>query len=127
VSDLSRGQPGAGLPVSINGAIVTTDGDGRYSITGLLAGEYSVVLQLPGEWWPAQDPISVHLDGQNSVTVDLAYYSQSPPTATPLPPSTPLPPILLPETGASSGGWFLIAAGLLLAVGGSLLFICIKR
>jgi LPXTG-motif cell wall-anchored protein len=122
VSDLSSGRPGTGLPVSVNGAIVTTDSAGRYSITGLVSGEYTVVLQLPGEWWAAQEPLAVHLDGQNSVTVDLAYYSQSPPTATPLPTPTPLPPILLPETGASSGGWFLITVGLLLVVGGSLLF-----
>jgi hypothetical protein len=122
VTDLSNGRPGAGLPVSVNGAIVITDGAGRYSITGLAAGEYTVAVQLPGEWWPAQGPISVHLDGQNSVTVDLAYYSQSPPTATPLPTATPAPPTTLPVTGAPPGKWFLIVAGLSLAVGGSLLF-----
>lgn len=94
VTDLSTGQPGRGIDVLINGATVTTDSEGHYSITGLGAGDYTVSLVLPGEWIPAQDPVTVHLDGQTTVVVDLAYYSQ-PPTATPTPP----PPVELPQTG----------------------------
>jgi hypothetical protein len=101
VTDLSSGQSGRGIKVSVNGDIVTTDSDGHYSITGLGAGEYTVSLVLPGEWLSAQDPVSVHLDGQNSVTVDLAYYSQPPatPTPSPAPPTLPPPPVELPQTG----------------------------
>ena len=101
VTDLSSGRPGHGIKVSVNGDIVTTDSDGHYSITGLGAGEYTVSLVLPGEWLSAQDPVPVHLDGQNSVTVDLAYYSQPPPAAPTPPPASPTlpPPVKLPQTG----------------------------
>ena len=42
VTDLSTGQPAAGLEVDVSGQIVRTDTDGSYSITGLPAGQYRV-------------------------------------------------------------------------------------
>jgi hypothetical protein len=44
IVDLSTDKPGAGLNVSVNGAIVRSDTAGNYSITGLSGGEYEVAL-----------------------------------------------------------------------------------
>ncbi len=104
VTDLSTGQaPGRAVEVLINESTVTTDPEGRYSITGLRAGQYTVTLVLRGEERPAQAPVAVSVDGQNTVTVDLDYYSQPQPVPTDTPPAvaiaaTPVPE--LPEAGA---------------------------
>ncbi|MBI1876948.1 MAG: carboxypeptidase regulatory-like domain-containing protein [Chloroflexi bacterium] len=132
VTDLSSGQPGAAIEVSVSGAIVRTDTDGSYSITGLPAGAYTVSPQLHDQGVPAQGPIFVNVDGQNSVTVDLAYYSQAQPSPTdtpqaaivvPLP--TPAPaatPPALPTAGAPISSQPLVIAGLgLLLIGGGVL------
>lgn len=94
VVDLSTGQPASGLQISVNGRIVWTDAAGSYSITGLPAGEYSVVLQLQGQGIPAQGPVFVTVDGQHSVTVNLTYYSQ----LQPLPTDTPQPLPVIPAS-----------------------------
>jgi hypothetical protein len=93
VIDLSTGRPGPALEVEINGSVVRTDTDGRYSLTGLNAGAYQVVLLLPGQATAAQSVQTVQLAEEETVTVDLTYYSQNPPTPTPTepPPPTPLP------------------------------------
>lgn len=88
ITDLSTNLPGAGIEISINGQIVRTDGAGRYSITGLHAGNYTVTPEMRGQGTPAQTPVSVYVDGINSITVDLGYYSGPPPTATPQPSPT---------------------------------------
>ncbi len=93
VMDLCAGQPGGGIQMSINGAIVTTDGAGHYSITGLTPGQYDVALQLPGGQTPAQASVSVNLGCGESVTVDPNYYSCQ------LLAPTLVPPPDLPETG----------------------------
>lgn len=93
VTDLSTDQPGAGLVVMINGIPITTDWDGHYSLTGQPHGEYYILLSLPNNWQPAQDPMTIILNGQNQITVDLAYYSELPPIVPALE--------ILPDTGAS--------------------------
>lgn len=122
VVDLSTGKPGAGIEIDISGRIVRTDGEGRYSLTGLEAGTYIVTLSLPGDLTPAQSSWGVFVPDQGTVNLDLNYYSQpsptptptstpspipqSPPTAPSVPEQTPIarrpiptPPPLLPETG----------------------------
>lgn len=122
VFDLSTNAPGAGIEVSVNEAIVRTDREGRYSITGLPSGEYMVLLRLPAEWRPAQGPVSVSLDGRHGVTVDLAYYSQPPPAATPTLTALLVAPATLPEAGGAANAWLPVIAGLLLVLGGGVLF-----
>ncbi len=96
VIDLSTGQPGQGLEVKINQSIVRTDNQGQYSLTGLKAGTYTVEPQLSGQAAAAQEPVVIHLAEQETVTLDLNYYSQPRPTPTPtntpMPTPTPLPP-----------------------------------
>ena len=104
VTDLSTGQaPGRAVEVLINESTVTTDPEGRYSLTGLEAGQYTVTLVLRGEERAAQAPVVVSVDGRSTVTVDLDYYSQPQPVPTDTPPAvaiaaTPVPE--LPEAGA---------------------------
>ncbi len=110
LTDLSTGQPGAGIEVSVSGAVVRTDTKGDYSITGLNAGTYVVSPDLQGQGVSAQAPIFVNLDGQSKAIIDLAYWSESQPlpTDTPqvvsnVPAATPAPaatPPLLPASGA---------------------------
>lgn len=139
VTDLSTGQPGAGLEVSINGQIVRTDTDGSYSITGLSAGMYTAALELHGQGTPAQDPMVIYVDGRDPATADLGFYSQTPPTSTPSPTATATPtatpttviepvnpaaqPVKLPPSGGDirCRPWLISGLGLLLVVGGSIL------
>jgi hypothetical protein len=130
--DLSTDQPGAGIEIAVNGSIVRTDTDGSYSITGLSAGSYTVTPVLLGRGTPG-DPVFVTVDGQNSVTVDLGYYSQAPPlpTDTPQPVSGAVvaaavqatPPPALPDSGApvAPRPFIFVGLGLLLALSGGLL------
>jgi hypothetical protein len=93
VTDLSTGQPGQGLEVEINGIIVNTDSDGQFSLTGLDAGTYTVVLRLPDQATATQSSTEVYLAEQQTVTLDLSYYSQPSPSPTPadVPEPTPAP------------------------------------
>lgn len=75
VIDLSTGLAGAGVTVKINGAEVTTDSFGDYSISELAAGEYTVSLFLEGSAISAQSPVIVYVDGINDVIVNLEFYS----------------------------------------------------
>lgn len=151
--DVSTGQSGAGIEISVNGSLVRTDTDGSYSITGLPAGNYSVQPQLMGQGIPIQGPVFVNLDGHSSVIVDLTYTSQSAPqpTDTPLPiaipaavglnPAAPAanppiapatvqavqatPPPALPSSGGdiSQRPPLLLALGLIVAFMGGLLWL----
>ena len=53
VVDLCTGQPARGVQVSINGVIVTTDGQGTYSLTSLPAGQYTVTVVVDSSWQPS--------------------------------------------------------------------------
>ena len=106
VTDLSTGRPGQGLAVQINGSLVRTDSEGRYSLTGLQAGTYIAALQLPDQASPAQSIETVSLADEQTVTLDLTYYSGSPPTpisptATPEPEPEPEPTLPAPEAAAA--------------------------
>ncbi|MFQ5577255.1 MAG: carboxypeptidase-like regulatory domain-containing protein, partial [Anaerolineae bacterium] len=79
VTDLSTGKAGAGITVRVNQVDVTTDSFGDYSLSGLAAGEYQVSLVLAGDAVPAQEPVTVTVDGVNRVIVNLDYYSVPPP------------------------------------------------
>lgn len=136
VTDLSLKQPGAGIEVSVNGAIVRTDTNGGYSITGLPAGTYTVAPQLQGQGKPAQAPVFVNLDGQSRAIIDLAYYSQGQPLPTdtpqavvsnvplPTPPPAATPPAL-PTAGApdppNHPSFIIAGLGLVLMTAGSIL------
>lgn len=93
VTDLSTGNPGAGITVVINGTEVRTDGAGKYSLSGLSAGNFEVSLTLAGDAVPAQEPVTVYVDGRSNTVVDLNYYSAPPPggvvQATPTPTTAP--------------------------------------
>lgn len=102
VTDLSTGRPGQALDIEINGSVVRTDTDGRYSLTGLNAGTYQVELLLPGQAAAVQSVQTVYLAEEETVTVDLTYYSQSPPTPTPTEPPPPTPTSLPLEPEASA-------------------------
>ena len=134
VTDLSSGGPAAGVLVSVSGyPPVSTDRDGRYSVSNLPAGQYTVALALAGGEQASQGPVFVSLDGQNRVTVDMTYSSrpQQLPTDTPQavamaapPPATvAAPPREMPGSGAPAGPEPLIIAGLglVLALLGGLL------
>ncbi|HRV90848.1 MAG TPA: carboxypeptidase regulatory-like domain-containing protein [Anaerolineae bacterium] len=97
VTDLSTGRPGQGLEVEINGSIVRTDSDGRYSLTGLRAGNYTAVLVLPNQAVAAQSTTQVYLADEEITTVDLTYYSETPPTPTLSPTATAAPPSPTPQ------------------------------
>jgi hypothetical protein len=141
VTDLSSGGPAAGVLVSVSGyPPVSTDKDGRFSVSNLPAGQYTVALVLSGQGQASQGPVFVSLDGQNRVTIDMTYSSrpQQLPTDTPqaaamgAPPKTsaqPPPgtvaaePREMPNSGAPAGPVPLIIAGLglvLVLVGGAL-------
>jgi hypothetical protein len=129
IVDLSTDKPGAGLNVSVNGAIVRSDTAGNYSITGLSGGEYEVALALQGEGVPAHGPIFVKLDGRNPANVDLAYYTQAPPppTDTPQPPAaiSAEPPPNLPDSGAprsSARPLIITVLGLSLVMAGGFMY-----
>lgn len=130
ITDLSRQQPGAAVEVAVNGAIVRSDANGSYSITGLNAGDYTVSLELRGQGEPAQGPIHVALDGSHNASINLDYYSQPAPTDTPQPTAT-IPvvspattPADLPDSGAPIGHRTpgIIFLGLLLLIMGIVLF-----
>ena len=126
VTDLSSGLPAAGVEVSVSGAVVRTDSDGSYAITGMSAGSYTVAPQLQGQGQPAQGPVYVYLDGVDRATVDLGYYSRPQPTDTPqaVAAANPArPPAALPAAG---GAWparplLLLGLGLgLVLLGGAM-------
>jgi hypothetical protein len=130
ITDLSRRLPAAGVEVLVNGAVVRTDTDGSYSITGLNAGAYVVSVELHGQGEPVQGPVHVVLDGNHHATVDLDFYSQPAPTDTPQP-TLPAPtvspaatPADLPDSGAPIGFHppTIFGLGLLFVITGVILY-----
>jgi hypothetical protein len=124
--DLSTGKPGAGVKVSVSGyPPVRTDKDGRYSVSDLPAGEYTISLEPDGQGALSGGPVLVNVDGQHSATVDMTYRSQPQPlpTDTPQPAAVAEPPPSLPKSGAPAGPWPLVVAGLglLLTLAGGML------
>ena len=117
VIDLSTGLPGVGVTVRINDVDIVTDKDGRYSLSGLNADEYLVSLVLTGDAVSAQEPVNVHIAG-NDVSLDLRYYSVPPVggvvTTTAIITTTgALPaPAFLPETGGLLSTWGIVIVGL---------------
>ncbi len=93
VTDLCYGQPARGVKVSINGAVVTTDSFGTYSITGLPPGEYHVTVLVDPAWQPSSE--TVYLGCDRVAIVDLTFNSCLPPPA-----PTEVAP-LMPVTGAA--------------------------
>ncbi|MGQ9786532.1 MAG: carboxypeptidase-like regulatory domain-containing protein [Anaerolineae bacterium] len=96
VTDLCRGEPARGVKVSINGAVVTTDSFGTYSITGLPPGEYYVTVLVDPAWQPSSE--TVYLNCDQVALVDLTFNSCLPPVPT----ATEVAP-LIPVTGAAPG------------------------
>ena len=120
VTDLCTGEPGRGVDVAIDGAIVSTDSNGVFSLSGVKPGEYFVSLPtIPQEWDPSSE--TVYLECDQTVWVDLVYNSCIP---------TPTPVLaLMPETGragpapVASVFWFIIAGAAVLGMGGITLLI----
>ena len=121
VTDLCTGEPGRGVDVAIDGAVVSTDSNGVFSLTGVKPGEYFVSLPtIPQEWDPSSE--TVYLECDQTVWVDLVYNSCIP---------TPTPVLaLMPETGGAgppapvaSVFWFIIAGAAVLGMGGITLLI----
>jgi hypothetical protein len=118
VTDLCLGEPARGVDISINGSLVRTDGDGRFSLTGITPGDYTITIQVAGEWQPDSTTVSLFECGQE-VTVELNYNSCIVPTP------TPFPAQFLPETGGappfaeSSPPYLLYALVVALLVGAS--------
>jgi hypothetical protein len=97
VIDLSTGLPAQGIEVNVSGRIITTNQDGHYSLTGLETGTYEVSLRLPSEATPTQKTWVVIVGNQEALKLDLSYYSQTAPTATPTPlPTRPAAPTATP-------------------------------
>ncbi len=109
VTDLCYGEPARGVKVSINGAVVTTDSFGTYSITGLPPGEYHVTVLVDPAWQPSSE--TVYLGCDQVAIVDLTFNSCLPP---PAPTATEVAP-LIPVTGAAPGEQ--LPAGLVAIVG----------
>ncbi|WP_309572088.1 carboxypeptidase-like regulatory domain-containing protein, partial [Deinococcus sp.] len=70
------GQPLAGVPVSVNGPdgaqSVVTDAEGRYRVSGLGFGAYTVAPQPDAAYYALPEPSAVRLDGAHAlVTTDL--------------------------------------------------------
>lgn len=131
VLDLSTGLPGIGVTVRINDVDVMTDETGSFALRDLSAGDYLVSLVLVGDAVSAQEPVVVHVDG-NEVQLGLQYYSAPSVggvvTTTATITTTISAPTFLPETG---GGNSTRLWGLLVGVLGLIMLgasqICVVR
>ncbi len=83
VTNLTTGQPAGGIEVSVNGAIVRTDASGKWSITGLAPGSYTVALQAPSGFTSAQGPQTVGVSAGGVAIVDLQFFSGAAPAPAP--------------------------------------------
>ena len=109
VIDDCNGQPVAGIQVQINGAVVTTDSTGHFSLSGLSDGRYTLQLLVPN----APPPVTVDLLCDQVIVLDPTYNS-CPPEA------TPAAPEFLPVTGGAAEppigfaiGWVVVGASAL--------------
>lgn len=87
VIDASTGSPGAGVTVRLNDIEVRTDTQGKYSLSGLSAGEFVLTLVLEGGAVMVGEPVVVSVDGRTNVTADLQYYSNPADAQTAPPPA----------------------------------------
>lgn len=101
VKDLSTGLPGAGLTVLINDIPIRTDTSGRFSLTGIADGVYSVKLALPAELILAEASQTVTIANRSKVDIFLGFYSIKPQ------PEVESRPQEMPETGGMSSWSFL--------------------
>jgi hypothetical protein len=97
VTDLTTGQPAGGVEVSVNGGIVRTDGQGKYSVTGLAAGNYTVQLNLSGPGSSVQGPQIVQLPSGGLAIVDLQFVTGSAPAPAPAVQPTATPQVAIPD------------------------------
>jgi len=110
VTDMKTGQPAAGVEVVVDGfGRMHTDANGGFKFIGLEAAEYTLTMNLEGQGRAAQGPVFVVVDGQKSVSVDLAYYSRTEPPPVVAPPD-------LPPAGAAPSSAPLVSAALGLAL-----------
>jgi hypothetical protein len=92
IVDLVTGRRAEQVKIKINDAVVTSDWDGFYSLTGVPEGDYQVELLLePGQGVPAQGPVTIHV-GRNGAALSLGYYSGEQPAGAYVPPARPVPP-----------------------------------
>lgn len=92
VMDLTTGRRAEQIKVKVNDAVVTSDWDGFYSLSGVPEGDYRVELMLdPGQGIPAQGPVMVHV-GRNGVALSLGVYSGELPLESAIPAPTLVPP-----------------------------------
>ncbi len=107
VTNLTTGQPAGGIKVSVNGSIVRTDSDGKYSVTGLSAGDYTVMLVLDGEGSAVQGPQYVNLPSGGLAIVDMQFVTGALPTVvatiTAVATATPVPTSTAPELPTAGG------------------------
>lgn len=122
VTDDCQTQPAANVQVQIDGAVVTTDSQGHFSLSGLSDGRYTVQLLVPN----APPPVTVDLLCDQVLVLNLTYNS-CPPEA------TPAAPEFLPVTGGTSGPsgglpmvW-LVAGATLLGLGVSTVLLTRRR
>jgi hypothetical protein len=109
VTDLCTYERVPGARVDINGAIVTTDSNGEFSLTFLQPNEYHVSLpDILDAWMPSY--IVTYLECDQTVRAELTYNSciEEPAAA---------PPPLLPETGQDRTPISTAALLMLIAVG----------
>lgn len=129
VINLTTGAPAPGIVVQIGHVFATTDANGNYDSREIDPGEYVVELELTAaQGVPAQEPITLILDSGERLVQHLSFQTPVPATATTvptmvlpspapseptaIPPASPAPtgPVMLPDTGASSGAGWLAAA-----------------
>lgn len=138
VTNLTTGQVVGGVKVNVNGGIVTTDAQGRYSVTGLQPGTYSVQLDLAdlGNASPVQGPQLVNLPGAGLAIVDMQFIIGQLLAPTPIPTPTPVvavpaapaadSPPELPDSGGLAPDRSLFSVSGPLSVNLSALFVSLK-
>ena len=94
VTNLTTGGPPAeplpSVTVLVNEWMVLHSGrEGEWNVTGLPPGVYTVRLDLPPGYSPAQEVLTATIWGDNTEVVDLAYYEGNVPLPTSGPDVTP--------------------------------------
>lgn len=94
ITNLTTGGPPAeplpSVEVLVNEWMALRSGrEGEWNVTGLPPGVYSVRLNLPPGYSPAQAVITATIWGDNTEVVNLAYYEGSVPLPTPAPEIVP--------------------------------------
>jgi len=93
-------EPLPSVEVLVNGWMVLRSGrDGEWNVTGLKPGEYTIQLNLPPGYSPAQEVLTASLWGDTTEIVDLAYYEGEAPVTNTLA-ALPTPVSTVPVTTA---------------------------